>query len=37
LEKLWANLHGGSTHFPIALMIASVIFDGLAYLINRDP
>ena len=37
MEKLWANLHGGSTHFPIALMIASVIFDGLAYLINRDP
>jgi len=37
LEKLWANLHGGSTHFPIALMIASVIFDGLAYFLNRDP
>ena len=37
MEKLWANLHGGCTHFPIALMIASVIFDGLAYLINRDP
>jgi uncharacterized membrane protein len=27
LNKLWANLHGGSTHFPIALMIASVLFD----------
>jgi len=36
LEKLWANLHGGSTHFPIALMIASVIFDTLAYLIPGE-
>ena len=37
MEKLWANLHGGSTHFPIALMIASVIFDALAYFWNREP
>ena len=36
MEKLWANLHGGSTHFPIALMIASILFDGLAYVLNRD-
>lgn len=34
-NKLWANLHGGSTHFPIALMIASVLFDALAY-VARD-
>lgn len=34
--KLWANLHGGSTHFPIALMIASFLFDALAYL-GREP
>ncbi len=37
MEKLWANLHGGSTHFPIALMIASVIFDALAYFLRREP
>jgi uncharacterized membrane protein len=37
LEKLWANLHGGSTHFPIGLMIASVLFDALAYFLNREP
>ncbi len=35
-NKLWANLHGGSTHFPIALMIASFLFDALAY-IGREP
>ena len=36
MEKLWANLHGGSTHFPIALMIASFLFDALAY-VGREP
>jgi uncharacterized membrane protein len=36
LDKLWANLHGGSTHFPIALMIASFLFDALAY-VGREP
>jgi len=36
LDKLWANLHGGSTHFPIALMLASFLFDGAAYLL-REP
>ncbi len=36
LNKLWANLHGGSTHFPIALMIASFLFDALAY-VGREP
>ncbi len=37
MEKLWENLHGGSTHFPIGLMIASVLFDALAYFLNREP
>jgi len=41
VNKLWANLHGGSTHFPIALMIASVLFDALAFLVRapykQDP
>ena len=37
MEKLWANLHGGSTHFPVGMMIASVLFDALAYFLNREP
>lgn len=36
MEKLWANLHGGSTHFPIALMIASILFDTAAFF-GREP
>jgi uncharacterized membrane protein len=36
VEKLWANLHGGSTHFPIAMMIASFLFDFAAYVL-REP
>ena len=36
MEKLWANLHGGSTHFPIAMMIASFLFDFAAYVLH-DP
>lgn len=35
-NKLWGNLHGGSTHFPIALMIASFLFDAIAY-VGREP
>ena len=30
-------MHGGSTHFPIGMMIASVLFDAVAYFYNRDP
>lgn len=37
MEKLWANLHGGSTHFPIALMIASFLFDFAAFVWNKEP
>jgi len=37
LEKLFANLHGGSTHFPVALMIASVLFDLGAFVLRREP
>ena len=36
MDKLWEYLHGGSTHFPVALMIASVLFDTLAY-VGREP
>lgn len=27
---IWAKLHGASTHFPIALMLASTLCDGIA-------
>ena len=37
MEKLWLNLHGGSTHFPVGMMIASVLFDGLAFFLKREP
>jgi uncharacterized membrane protein len=26
-QTLWARMHGGATHFPIALMMVSVVFD----------
>jgi uncharacterized membrane protein len=35
--KFWADIHGGTTHFPIALLIASFVFDAVAYAVNRDP
>lgn len=36
-SKFWANIHGGSTHFPIALIIASALFDIAGYALNREP
>ncbi len=36
-SSLWARLHGGSTHFPIGLLIASFLFDFGAYVARRDP
>jgi uncharacterized membrane protein len=35
-NKFWTVVHGGSTHFPIALLIASLIFDVIGYAINRE-
>jgi uncharacterized membrane protein len=26
-DAFWARLHGGATHFPIALLMVSVVFD----------
>lgn len=34
--NLWAKLHGGSTHFPIALVLTSMLLDGAALVIS-DP
>jgi len=30
--SIWSKLHGASTHFPIALVLASTLCDGLALL-----
>lgn len=35
--KFWVDMHGGSTHFPIALIIASMLFDLVGYGLNRQP
>jgi len=32
--KFWADVHGGSTHFPIALLVAATVFDLAALLIR---
>jgi len=29
--NLWREIHGGSTHFPIVLLLASVVFDFVAW------
>ena len=30
-QTFWARMHGGATHFPIALLTVSVVFDHLAF------
>ena len=32
----WSRIHGGSTHFPIVLLLASVVFDFLAWRSRDD-
>lgn len=36
-STFWADFHGGVTHFPIALLITSFLFDFIAYILNKDP
>ena len=36
-NPLWTKLHGGSTHFPIALLLASLVFDFCGYCLRREP
>lgn len=36
-NQFWAKIHGGSTHFPIALVIASLLFDVIGFVVNRQP
>ena len=35
--SFWVKVHGGTTHFPIALLIASMMFDLIGYAIQREP
>jgi uncharacterized membrane protein len=35
--SFWVKVHGGTTHFPIALIIASMLFDLVGYALNREP
>jgi uncharacterized membrane protein len=35
-SSFWDRLHGGSTHLPIALAIASTLFDGCACLMKNE-
>jgi uncharacterized membrane protein len=30
-QAFWARMHGGATHFPIALLMVSVVFDHAAF------
>jgi uncharacterized membrane protein len=30
-QTFWARMHGGATHFPIALLMVSVVFDHAAF------
>lgn len=34
---LWSRLHGGATHFPIALLFASAFFDALGFYWKHSP
>lgn len=36
VTDFWQHAHGGSTHFPIALAIASFVFDLLASVARGD-
>ena len=36
-NPIWAKMHGGTTHFPIALLLASLLFDFLGYCGRREP
>lgn len=31
----WGNVHGGSTHFPIALLFSSFLFDAAGFGLHR--
>ena len=36
-NDLWAKMHGGATHFPIALVMASTLFDMASLFVRDNP
>src|SRR5438552_13644465 len=36
-NSLWVKMHGGTTHFPIALVMASTLFDLAGFLVAANP
>ncbi len=36
-NALWAKMHGGTTHFPIALIMASALFDMASLFFPDNP
>lgn len=32
----WSRMHGGATHFPIALIFVSAFFDGVGFYLNHS-
>jgi uncharacterized membrane protein len=36
-NALWAKMHGGTTHFPIALVFAAALFDLAGFLVPDNP
>jgi uncharacterized membrane protein len=36
-SSVWARMHGGVTHFPIALVLAALGFDLAGHLLRRTP
>ncbi len=35
-HKFWVVVHGGTTHFPIGLLIASLLFDLIGYFLKNE-
>jgi uncharacterized membrane protein len=33
----WSRVHGGMTHFPIALVLGAAFFDALGFFLHRSP
>ena len=33
----WSRLHGGLTHFPIALILVAMFFDALSFFLHSSP
>jgi uncharacterized membrane protein len=36
-NSLWIKMHGASTHFPIALVVASLLFDLAGFFVPDNP